>query len=393
MTQWKLATLTAVAASCAVFLAGCGGASDGADTTPRTTVSSVKVFGDSLVDSGAFGYKFTIQSSDSSNPFLVFSELVAANVGVSKLCSFFNFNGTTFVPNTNCTNFAVGGGRVNNLSNSSSPSSTNPFSIPYQMATASSSLTANDLVIVDGGGNDLSDLIGAYLLATTPAGVTTYTTMLSTLLPATTVSTLIGSTPTSTTMALAAGAYAQAAGQALAASVRNNVLIKGVSKVVVVNAPDITVTPRFTAVLAQVAATAGSAKRDAVQTAARAWVQAYNAGLAQGLTGTNVQLFDLYTEGNRITSTPAQFALTNVTTPSCPQVTGGVDNLGLANLGLAPTVAACNSASMSANIPVGQTSANWWQGYAYSDNFHPTPALHKLISQSISLQLARAGWL
>ena len=68
--------------------------------------------------------------------------------------SFFNFNGTTFVPNTNCTNFAVGGGRVNNLSNSSSPSSTNPFSIPYQMATASSSLTANDLVIVDGGGND-----------------------------------------------------------------------------------------------------------------------------------------------------------------------------------------------------------------------------------------------
>jgi outer membrane lipase/esterase len=48
---------------------------------------------------------------------------------------------------------------------------------------------------------------------------------------------------------------------------------------------------------------------------------------------------------------------------------------------------------MSANIPVGETSANWWKGYAFSDQFHFTPATNQLIAQSINLQLAKAGWL
>jgi hypothetical protein len=131
MKQWKWA---AVAASCAVVLAGCGGASDGSNTTPKSVVSSVKVFGDSIMDSGAFGYKFTIQSADAANPFLIFPEVVAANFGVPKLCAFFNFNGTTFVPKTACSSFAVGGGRINNLTNTSAPGNDNPFSITYQMA-------------------------------------------------------------------------------------------------------------------------------------------------------------------------------------------------------------------------------------------------------------------
>ncbi|MBI2750726.1 MAG: phospholipase [Burkholderiales bacterium] len=391
MKQWKWA---AVAASCAIVLAGCGGASDGSNTTPKTVAPSVKVFGDSIMDSGTFGYKFTIQSADAANPFLIFPEVVAANFGVSKLCAFFNFNGTTFVPNTSCTSFAVGGGRVNNLTNASAPSNAVPFSITYQMSVGSATLAASDLVIVDGGGNDLADLTGAYLGATTPAGVATFVGLLSTLLPPATVSALVGATPTATSMGTAAGAYAQAVGQTLAAAVKTNIVAKGVNKVVVVNAPDITVTPRFMAVLSAVAASSGTAQRDAVQAAVRAWTAAMNSALAQGLAGTNVQLYDLNTEGGKISANPAQFALTNITTPACPKVAGGLDSTtGQASLSLAPTVAACNSASMSANIPVGETSANWWKSYAYSDNFHPTPALHQLIGQSINLQLAKAGWL
>lgn len=389
MKQWKWA---AVAASCAVILAGCGGASDGANTTPKTIAPSVKVFGDSIMDSGTFGYKFTIQSSDAANPFLIFPEVVAANFGVSKLCSFFKFNGTTFVPDTTCTSFAVAGGRVNNLTNTTAPSNTVPWSIPYQMAAGSASLATTDLVIVDGGGNDLADLTGAYLGATTPAGISSYMTMLGTLLPPATVASIIG-TPTAASMGTAAGAYAQAVGTALATSIKANVVSKGVAKVVVVNTTDITTTPRFQVVLGAVAAASGTAQRDAVQAAVRAWTQALNGALAQGLAGTNVQLYDLYTEGAKITANPAQFGLTNITTPACPKVTGGISSVGLAALDFAPTVAACNSASMSANVPVGETSANWWQRYAFSDQFHPTPALHKLIGQSINLQLAKAGWL
>lgn len=390
MKQWKWA---AVAASCAVMLAGCGGASDGSNTTPKTVAPSVKVFGDSIMDSGTFGYKFTIQNSDKANPFLIFPEVVAANFGVSKLCSFFNFNGTTFVPNTSCTSFAVAGGRVNNLTNASAPSATVPWSIPYQLATGSATLSANDVVIIDGGGNDIADLVGGYLGATTPAGINAYVTLLSTLLPPATVAGIIGTTPTATSLGTAAGAYAQAIGSTLAASIKANVVAKGVTKVVVINTTDVTVTPRFQAVLAAVAAAGGTAQRDAVQGAVRAWTTALNSALAAGLAGTNVQLYDLYTEGAKITANPAQFALTNISTPACPKVAGGISSVGLAALDFPQTVAACNTASMSANIPVGETSANWWKTYAFADQFHPSPALHQLIGQSINLQLAKAGWL
>jgi phospholipase/lecithinase/hemolysin len=390
MKQWKWA---AVAASCAVVLAGCGGSSDGSNTTPKSVVSSVKVFGDSLMDSGTFGYKFTVQSADPANPFLIFPEIVAANFGVSKLCPFFNFNGTTFLPKTSCSNFAVGGGRINNLTNASAPGNDNPFSITFQMATGSAFLANTDLVIIDGGGNDLADLTGAYLGATTPAGIATYMGMLGTLLPPATVSAIIGA-PTATSMGTAAGAYAQALGTALATSVKTHIVAKGVSKVVVANSPDITVTPKFLAVLGAVAAAGGSAQRDAVQGAVRAWTGAFNAILAAGLAGTGVQLFDGNTEIGKALAAPAQFGLTNITTPACPKVAGGLDDkTGQSSLSLTPTVVACNSASMSATIPVGETSANWWKSYAYSDNFHPTPALHQLTAQSINLQLAKAGWL
>jgi len=391
MKRWNW---VALAAGCAVVLAGCGGASDGADTAPKTSVSSVKVFGDSLTDSGTFGYKFTIQSSDPANPFLIFPERVAASFGFNSLCSFFKFNGTTFIPNSTCTNYAVGGGRVNNLTNTAAPSNAVPFSIPYQMAAGSASLAANDLVIIDGGSNDLADITGAFLgVTTSPAGLATYQAALSTLLPAATVTAIIG-TPSSTSLATAGGAYAQALAQSLVAAINTNVLSKGVKKVVVVNSSDFTQTPRFQAVLAGVAAAGGTAQRDAVQGAVRAWIQAFNAGLAQGLTGTGVQVFDFYTEGNRIFADPAQYSITNATTPACPVVAGGVDTLtGQASLSLAVTVAACNSASMSASIPVGEASPDWWKSYAFSDNFHPTPLLHQLIAQSISVQLAHAGWL
>jgi phospholipase/lecithinase/hemolysin len=389
MKQWKWA---AVAAGCAIVLAGCGGASDGSDTTPKTVAPSVKVFGDSIMDSGTFGYKFTIQSANAAAPFLIFPEVVAANFGVSNLCAFFRFNGTTFVPNTACTNFAVGGGRVNNLTNASAPSNAVPFSITYQMLGPP--CCRPRLVIVDGGGNDLADLTGANLGATTPAGVAAYMKLLGTLLPSSTVATIIGSSPTPTSMGTAAGAYAQAVGQTLAASVKTHIVAKGVSKIVVVNSPDITATPRFMAVLSAVAAASGTAQRDAVQAAVRAWTAAFNGALAQGLAGTNVQVYDLNTEGAKISANPSQFALTNITTPACPKVAGGLDTTtGQASLSYPATVAACNSASMSANIPVGETAADWWTRYAYSDNFHPTPALHKLIGQSINLQLAKAGWL
>ncbi len=390
----------AVALGTAAFLAGCGG-SDGSDTKPKTVATSVKVFGDSIMDSGVFGYKFTIQGNNTDGkPIQVFPEIVAANFGVPTMCAFFNFSPTAgFTTKSTCTNYSVGGGRVNNKTNASAPGDNNPFSITYQMGVAAATpgaLAATDVVIVDGGGNDLADLTGAFLgITASPTGFATYTGLLGTMLPQATIGALLGATPTPTSLATAGGAYAQAVGNALAASVKANIVAKGVNKVVVVTAPDITATPRFLAVLAGVAAQAGTAQRDAVKTTVDAWTNAFNAALVAGLAGTNVQVFDLNAEGKKITANPTQFGFTNIVTPACPKVAGGIDTVtGQASL-TGPTVAACNTALMSAasGIPVGETSSTWWQNYAYSDNFHPTPALHKLIAQSINLQLVKAGWL
>ena len=75
----------------------------------RLSISSVKVFGDSIQDSGTFGYKFTVRRPDN----LIYAERIAANYSQT-LCNFFVFTGTTFAPNskTGCTNFAIGGGRI-----------------------------------------------------------------------------------------------------------------------------------------------------------------------------------------------------------------------------------------------------------------------------------------
>ena len=388
MERWKYAAAGAV-----VALAGCGGSSDGADTTPRSVVSSVKVFGDSVADSGTFGYKVTIQSADPANPFLIFPERIAANFGVGQLCSYYAYTNGTFRANAACTNYAVSGGRVNNLTNTEAPGIAIPFSIPFQLAAGSASLQPSDMAIIDGGSNDLLDIFGAYLNAGTPSGLAAYQTALATLLPASTLSPLLGST-TPASLAAAGNAYAQALAQALVASVNTNVISRGVGKVVVVNSSDFTKTPRVQAILASVAQASGTARRDAAQSTALAWIQTFNTTLVQSLANTRAMVFDFFTEANRIYDDPAQFVITNVTTPACPRVSGGVDPLtGQPSLYFAPTVAACNTASMSANVPLGATPGEWWKGYYFSDNFHPSPKLHQLIAQAMSVQMARAGWL
>ena len=89
----------------------CGG---GSDSTPKQSVSAVKVFGDSLADVGTFGgVRATVQGADS----LMYPERIALQYGLSKGCNFFAFDGSTFVanPTAGCRNYAIGGGRINGV--------------------------------------------------------------------------------------------------------------------------------------------------------------------------------------------------------------------------------------------------------------------------------------
>jgi phospholipase/lecithinase/hemolysin len=387
--KYVLTRLAAASAALlgSVLVAGCGGGAT-ADTTPQVKITSVKVFGDSLQDSGTFGYKFTVQTADN----LVYPERIAANYGLS-LCNFYVFTGTTFAANTaktGCTNFSIGGGRITYTG--AGASAANPLNVGVQMATyaAVGSYTASDLVIIDGGGNDAADLVGAYLNIPRDSAAA-FSALLGTLLTPTQIGTALAGGATTT--AQIGGTYMAALADKFYASIKASVLDKGATHVVLMNLPDITLTPRFQAVLDGIAlasggGTTGATARAQAQATFRAWMSAYNTQLAAKVgNDERVALIDFYKGLQDQVTTPAQFGLTNAKDTACPRTGVGSDGL--------PTYSftTCTAAALSAAPPAGVTGADWWKTYGFSDGFHPTPYAHQLIQQLIAKSITTKGWL
>jgi phospholipase/lecithinase/hemolysin len=395
--KWKLALLTTAAAA---ILVGCGGG--GADSTSqRAGITSVKVMGDSLSDSGVFkglptfGRMFSVQDS-ASEPNTVWTERIAAILGMSQLCNFYKSTGTTFVPNpvAGCTSFAVGGGRINNI-NPQTGAGNSPLSITFQLqqaATITGNYKSSDLLLVDGGGNDAADLVGAYLAAATDGGAS-YAAMTGTLIPMTTLGPMLAAGPSG--LAQAGGVYMVALADKFYDSIKTSALDKGAEKVAVLNMPGITNTPRFQMVLDSISrayggGATGAAARGQSEALFKSWVEAFNARLAAKVAGDKrVVLVDFYTGFNDQIANPAQYGLTNVKTPACPITGLGSDGLPTYNF------QTCTAAALSAMTPpAGATGGtNWWQTYAFSDGFHPTPLGYQLLSQLVAKSLATAGWL
>lgn len=379
-TRQCKATLSVLATAC--LLAACGGG--GSDTTPAARVTSVKVAGDSLADSGTFGYKFTVQGSAAtgvgSTP--IWPERVATSYGQS-LCAHYVFNGTAFSANAACSNYAVGGGRINNFT-----APTSPVSITQQLKDlGNGGYTASDLVLVDGGGNDAADLVGAYLRASADNGQA-YAAVLGSVLPAATVNAALAGGAAG--LAQVGGAYMQALAQQFATTIKANTVAKGAPRVAVLNAPGITRTPRFLMVLASVSAQRGAEAAKQAETLFDGWVQAFNAQLATSLAGDErIVVVDFYTSFKDQSTNPAQYQLTNATTPACPATGVGSDGLPTYSF---PT---CTATALSAMAPpAGATGgADWWKTYGFADSFHPTPYGHQLVGQLVSRSLSRAGWL
>jgi outer membrane lipase/esterase len=378
-----------LAGAVALLLAACGGG--GGDTTPRAQVTSVKVFGDSLADVGTFGVKATVQGNDSR----LYPERVAVSYGLPAGCNFFRFTGTTFVPNSaaGCVNWAVGGGVINGAA--SGLAAADPRNIGVQFATAAQvtggTYAAGDLLVVDGGGNDAAALVTAYLQAATNPNA--YLAALGTLL-----------TPAQVQAAAAGGAaglanagttYMGALADSFYNLINTQALQRGAQRIVLLNMPGITNTPRFQLVLDSIAAasgggTAGATARAQSEALFKGWVVAFNTQLATRFAGNDkVAIVDFYTAFNEQVATPSQYGLSNARTPACPATGVGSDGLPTYNF------ATCTDAALSAQTPpAGATGgANWWKTWAFSDGFHPTPYGHQLLAQLISRTMARAGWL
>jgi outer membrane lipase/esterase len=373
--------LNLAALATALLLAACGGGDP--------AITSVKVMGDSLADSGTFGLKFTVQGSAAtgtgSTP--IWPELVADDVSnADALCAYNRVNLLTQAVTTQagCTNYAVGGGRINNVSNPQ-----DPRSITLQLQQAAQvhgSYKSTDLLLVDGGGNDAADLAGGYLGATTQQGVATYRALLVSLLPATTVDALLGQV---NGPALAGGAYMQALADKFHGAIKASALDKGASKVVVLNMPDITLTPRFQAVLGAITQQAGATQAQQAQGLFQQWIMAFNARLASQFAGNaKVSVVDFYAALTDQTANPAKYGLTNAVDTACPVVGVGGDGLPTYNF------LTCTATNLSAaNPPLGLISGpNWWKTYLFSDSFHPTPYGHDLLADAVTAAVRAKNW-
>jgi phospholipase/lecithinase/hemolysin len=399
ITNWRHFRLAAAATAVAI-LAACGGG--GADpTSQRAGITSIKVMGDSLSDVGVFkgiptnGRIFSVQDS-SSEPNTDWTERIAALLGVPQLCNFFKYTGAAAAPFSlvpGCTSYAVGGGRINNF-NPQTGAGASPFSITYQLQVASSAGNYNstDLLLIDGGGNDAADLVGAYLNAAKDGGAS-YAAMTGTLIPAGTLAPMLASGQAG--LAQVGGAYMVALADKFYGSIKTNALDKGAERILVLNTPGITNTPRFQMVLGGIAAAygggaTGAGARAQSEALFKSWVEAFNSRLATLVANDKrIVLVDFYTAFNDQIANPAQYGLTNVTTPACPITGMGSDGLPLYNF------QTCTAAALSAMTPpAGATGgSNWWQTYAFSDGFHPTPLGYQLMSQLVAKSLATAGWL
>ena len=394
MNTWKHA-LSALGA--ALLLAACGGGGEGTATSSGSGITTIKVVGDSLSDSGVFfGFKFAMQGS-AAEPMQIWTERIAAQYGAPALCPrYMATSAITVALNpsaASCTSYGVGGGRINN------PTAPNSgFSIPQQLKdlAAEKAYGAGDLLLVDGGGNDAADLVGAFLNVPADGGAA-YSGLLGTLLTSTVVGTQLAGGAAG--FANAGALYMTALADKMFDAVKTSALDKGAKKVVVLNMPGITNTPRFQAALDQVAAfvaagpggaAAGATARGQTEAVINSWVVAFNKQLAARFAGNaNVTLVDFYSNFNDQIANPAQYGLTNVKTPACPITGLGLDGLP------EYSARACTSTALSAQTPPAGSSGNadWWKTYAFSDGFHPTKYGYQLLTILVTKNLATAGWL
>ncbi len=364
MKTWKYA-LSALGA--ALVLAGCGGGGAG-DQTPKVGFTGMVNFGDSLSDVGTYkvgtvaalgGGKYTVNGPNSLN----WTEIVAKTYGLAAPCAAqTGLDGLAAqgfaVPVTNiatCFSYAQGGSRVtsqpgpgNKLlggGNAVLGQLTVPVLLQMQahLAKNGGAYTGKELVTVMAGGNDLFIQSGSI-----PQAIAARVAL--------------GQTPADAQTAAvtaAVTAMGQAGGE-LAGYVKALVLAKGAKTVVVVNMPNVSITPYA---LTQDAATRGLVNL---------MTTTFNDQLKAGLAGTGVLLADAYTESSSQAANPAPYGLSNVKNPAC-----GTNALGGASL-------VCNSS----NVIAGNVSR-----YLYADDVHPTPYGYELLAKFVLSEMLKAGLL
>ncbi len=354
------------------LLGACGGGSSDAPEPAPTPAPRVVIMGDSLSDSGTLaGRIFTITGSSTRRDVL-WAERVATGLGAPPPCSALtSIDRENFLPNPElaCTNFAVAGARVHRTGS--------PYGIVEQMRMAADRLSyaESDVVLLSAGGNDAADLIGAYLqyLQGEPQAYVALT------------SAIMGSEAVQAALAapdghmVLGGLYMRALAEHLLQGLRTHVDARGAGTVVLGNMPAVTDTPRFQAVLAQLADAQGAEAAAQLRRLFDAWVDAYNDTLDEaGLPEATLIVVDMAQWLRDAVAEPAREGFSNVTLPACGMP-------GLDEPVLRPLEEGCTAGALSAAPPPPGAPADpdWWRHFLFADGFHPTPYAHAQLAELV----------
>lgn len=393
--------LTAILAACG------GGGSSGGDQSTKVKFTSEVVFGDSLSDVGTYdvgtvaalhGGKYTVNTLTPSAQ--NWTELMAATLGLPAPCAAeTGLDGLAAdgfaVPvadHPGCTDYAQGGARVTQPYGPGNASLATALGgsavlgqltvpvvtqIQNHLAAVGGKFSGTEAVFVLAGANDVfvqlasvpvnvtaavTAGVPAQMQSDIAAGLCTPTDAQASNCQAQAIAEL---TPAATTAASTAAVQAMGqAGAELAGYINTLIVGNGAKYVTVVNIPDIGTTPFGDA---QSASTVGLINT---------MVATFNSQLQAGLANDpDVLLVDANSQSHLNTQDPAQYGLSNVTTPAC-------------NLAPAANILASSLVCTTANVNTGDVSH-----YLFADTVHPTPYGYSLLAKYVATQMALKGWM
>lgn len=378
----------------AMSMAGCGGGNDpdvpgsGAPSGAPTTQGSftrVVSFGDSLSDIGTYtpatsatgngqppyiGGKFTTNSATAT----VWVENVATALNIALTPAQVGFGATSQAcpaANATCTAYAQGGSRVtdpNGIGHSGGA-----LTVPVNTQIANhlarfTSFSANDLVFVYAGNNDVFVQFGTFVATATAIQTQAATGAI---------------TQEQATLALfnaqtEAQAAIKLAAQELTGYIRNQILARGGRYVAVMNLPDSADTPM------------GGTLPASAKGVLTGLVDTFNLWLRDGLTGQPVLWIDANASTKAVMANPAAFGIANTAIPACDAtlisaITGGAVTDGSSLF--------CNGTVGAPYNGLRVTPAANADTWLYADSVHPTTGGHRLFSDAVLAALRAAHWI
>ena len=431
----------ATALAAAAFLSGCGG-NDAGNQSPRVAFTQMVSFGDSLSDVGTYktavvgangGGHYSINGDLSASGLIYtnWTEYLSATLKIDQPCAaetgLASTGGLAFLAqatadSTTCLNYAQGGSEVHNpygpgnayLWNTYHAASgqlgqlTKP--VEAQVAAYLAAHTAfsdGQIITVLAGGNDL--FIDRALTVDAQTQGVLQAEQAGQITPTAGNTLIAGYADTAVQQMTLAGSQ-------LATLVKGQIIANGGKHIVVVNLPDVSLTPDNKEWLT---AGAGVYVDPLHPHLTLDMTTAFNSALASGLGVTTVNgratsnlpevaFVDAFTVSQDQAVNPSKYGLTNVTTPACrlpapnatplaaaptPAPTG----LTVPGVGWIPLSSSlfCTKNTLidtdTANVTA--TDATGLLHYLYADTVHPTPYGYRLLAELVGEQMAIKGWL